>query len=346
MAAVSSVLATAAERKLMRLYFAYIEPLQVAARKRRCLDTFGIGRSADLGSAPLDLMLERPDCTPECQQIVARQRSYLAKYAFVPDRGTAEVSRFRGIPLLLELDRFPDSAHYLERLKGRSAEARAGCKPPPKGGPLGDITREIRKAGRAGFYCRRFSRNLYTLDRFAIETSKRYRSGGPVLAAFLRRAPQNTPEAAGGAASAPTQAVRCPIHWDVDWGVFTDDADAARPRLVGYIALRRSGNIVRLAELMGHAGYLKQGIMKLLFAEVVGWLLGRDDPVVEGISYLHYGAIEQGSRGLLAWKDRMQFEPFAFRWAEAVPPCADRRHGGAGADHTGDTRSQSSTKVW
>jgi hypothetical protein len=65
---------------------------------------------------------------------------------------------------------------------------------------------------------------------------------------------------------------------------------------------------------MGHGDYLSQHVMKLLFHEVMAWLLARADPAVRGLGYLLYGAIEHGNDGLAAWKRSFGFMPMALRW--------------------------------
>jgi hypothetical protein len=65
---------------------------------------------------------------------------------------------------------------------------------------------------------------------------------------------------------------------------------------------------------MGHGVYLSQNVMKLLFHDVLDWLLSRTDPCVEGLRYLQYGAIEHGNAGLFAWKRSFEFAPARLRW--------------------------------
>jgi hypothetical protein len=66
--------------------------------------------------------------------------------------------------------------------------------------------------------------------------------------------------------------------------------------------------------------------MKLLFVEIVRWLLRRDDPRVAGVRFLLYGAAEQGRLGLLHWKRRLLLRPFVFA---DRPPTVGIASGGA-----------------
>jgi hypothetical protein len=145
-----------------------------------------------------------------------------------------------------------------------------------------------------------------------------FRSGGPVLATFLRQRPER---ALADIVRAEPIPPLCPLHWYADWGVFAPESADARThdRLVGYLFLKRVGNVVRLTALMGHGGYLADGVIKLLFADAMRWLLDRQAPSVRGIRYLHYGAIEHGRAGLVAWKQRFGFQPLLFSWPKTVP---------------------------
>ena len=66
---------------------------------------------------------------------------------------------------------------------------------------------------------------------------------------------------------------------------------------------------------MGHGAYLSRNVVKRLLHDVVHWLLERQDPRVQGVRYLHYGAMEHGNDGLAAWKRSFGFAPMPFRWA-------------------------------
>ena len=47
--------------------------------------------------------------------------------------------------------------------------------------------------------------------------------------------------------------------------------------------------------------------LKLLFFDIIKWLLDREDPVIQGIRYFVYGAIEHRRDGLYELKRRLQF---------------------------------------
>jgi hypothetical protein len=177
------------EQALMQGYYRYVEPVQIAGRKRSRMAHFGIKSLDEIACGGIDLAASSPHCVPVCAEIVEAHRVYLAKYLFCDGRRISRL--WRGIPLVIDLGRYPDFESYTERLK-------------------------------------------------------------------------------------------------------------------------RVGNVVRLTSLMGHGAYLADGVVKLLFAKAMKWLVNREDLSVHGIRHLHYGAIEHGRAGLVRWKQRFGFEPLLF----------------------------------
>jgi hypothetical protein len=187
-----------AEGALVKLDFAFLEPILFAARKRRRLKKFGVRNVDRLAIAEIDLQAGAADCVPVCEEIVEAHRRYLAKYAFDAN-GRPRSWSWRGVPLLIDLARYPDFDAYADHLRKCSN---------------GAIMRQIRKAHRLGFYCKPFDRRYHRLDLYGIETSKRFRSG-PVLAAFLRRMPAR---AARPSTAPEPRLPPCLHHWYADWG--------------------------------------------------------------------------------------------------------------------------------
>jgi hypothetical protein len=314
----------AAERAIKRFEFRYIEPLQFAARKRQRLEVFGLATSENLPCAELRLDTDPDICAPGCAEFVARERPQLAKFMFRPDGRAAGAGArpWRGVPCVIDLDQYPDFASYAAQLKRHS-----------KGG----ILQQIKKARREGVRSKTIARVLYHRQCFEIEASKRFRSG-PVLAALIRPPPASdfadgititdvanylglpVAEVAQGIVMPEPPQPPCPHHWALDWGAFIDEPVEGRngmvfpERLVAYVFAKRIGNLVRTRGVMGHGAYLNRNVVKLLFHDVVQWLLTREDPRVLGVRYLHYGAIEHGNPGLLAWKRSFGFTPMRFGW--------------------------------
>jgi hypothetical protein len=289
------------EQALARVYDTVLRPVFAVSKKRRRLDQFGIRDLADLDRVTLDPQGGTQDCLPLCADIVRDHRRYAGRFAFGGAPGTAGPARPRRIlPAIIDLDRYGGFPEYVRALK-----------PLSKGATL----RQIRKARDRGFVSRQIHRRRYRRELFEIETSTRFRSAGLVLAAYLRRPPA---DAGGGAADRQPPRPHCLLHWSIYWGVFAPDEGGER--LVGFIFVKRVGNSARIAALMGHNRHLSAHVMKLLFADVMQWLLDREDPSVRGLRYLHYGALEDGNDGLAFWKSRFRFEPAVFAWAERQPP--------------------------
>ncbi|WP_343712676.1 hypothetical protein [Inquilinus sp.] len=275
----------------MRAYLGGVEPVLFRLRKEQRLRVWGL-RAADLPDAALRLETEHCSGGVLCRHMVSSHRDYLAKYM---RRGPDGIARlWQGTPCLLDLDGFADAEAYEKAIRSQS---------------FGYILRETRKAAKAGYHCRIFDRFGQGDDMRDIEASKLFRSGGPVPQAFAQRFGRGS-----GVKGDPWLDAPCPEHWAVDWGVFIDDG---RDRLVGTIVLRRIGNIIRIVSFLGHADHLSSGAMKLLFVEIVRWLLRREDLRVRGVRFVLYGALEQGGLGLLHWKRRLLVRPFVF--ADPVP---------------------------
>ena len=290
------------EQALARVYDTVLRPVFAISKKRRRLDRFGIRDPEGLGCAALDPQDRTDGCLPLCADIVRDHRRYVGAFAFGDATGTAGPAWPRRIlPAIIDLAQYRGFADYAAELKRLS-----------KGATL----RQIRKARNSGFVCRQIHRRRYHRELFEIETSARFRSVGLVLAAYLRRPPA---DAGGDIADRQPPRPHCPLHWSIYWGVFAPD-EGGGERLVGFIFVKRVGNSARIAALMGHNRYLSAHVMKLLFADVMRWLLDREDPSVRGLRYLHYGALEDGNDGLAFWKSRFRFHPSVFGWAEGQRP--------------------------
>ena len=289
--------------RVMALYFRYAEPIQVAWRKRSRLRLYAIQKPSELTSCAVHAPHLTARCIGACPDVIAAQAATVGKFltaAQARQRGAI----FRATAAVIELERYPHPAAYLQAIKHHS------------GGNLG---REINRA-RAKFTCRIINRNAHPDDVHAIDNSLLFRSGGPVLSAVLARMFASPPLVRN-----PDNRVlppQCPRHYRIDWGVFSSGADGALPgaeKLVGYLYLRRVENAARVMAFMGHGDVLRDGAMKLLFADVMHWLLARQDEAVQGLAFLQYGALEHGGIGLFSWKKRFGFVPVALDFIDASP---------------------------
>lgn len=203
--------------------------------------------------------------------------------------------------MILDVWQFTDGDEYRKAVSRRSK---------------GNIAREEAQARRNGIFCTAIRPESYATSIEEIAASKRFRSGGPMLAAWIgpARKPPDCEE--------PPQPPACPYHWTMAWGAF--ETGEERPKLIAHFSLRRVGDMCRVFHIMRHGDYLKTGAMKLLYFHVLDWLISRSDREAIGVRWLMYGATEHGSVGLNDWKRRMLFTPcnlaFANDEARKVDP--------------------------
>lgn len=168
------------------------------------------------------------------------------------------------------------------------------------------------KAERQGYFCEPFLRELFIPDIVEINHSKEVRSGGPMRGAYL-----SSIEDMGGA---PTEYVDlklpdCCLHYDYWWGIFAlapgykQGGVVVNKKLLAYIRLRRNGNYVLYAQILGHGDYLQYGIMYRLHLAILEWAFRGGDGLTLGLEHLVYGGYYQGTDGLTQWKKNTLFEP-------------------------------------
>ena len=283
---------------LMRGYFRFIEPLQIAAKQGRRLRECQLDSLHEVPACAATCGPFAATCGPACHDLVRFHKKSIAKFLTATMRASGMTARFHAVPNVIPLGRYPDYAGYLALVRKKSA---------------GNILREIQHA-RSHCHCRIINRHAHLDDIQATENSLLFRTSGPVVSAVLAPLSSGeTPLPIRGAAVAPPA---CPRHYALDWGVFTrvhaDGSPLPQEELVGFIYLRRVGNGIRVIGFMGHGAHLRAGIMKLLFADLMKWLLDRQDEAVQGLDFIQYGAIEHGALGLLRWKQRFGFEPAVF----------------------------------
>jgi hypothetical protein len=174
----------------------------------------------------------------------------------------------------------------------------------------GNVIRDARKADRMGCSVKRFDPTAYIDDIVAINHSTDERCGRPMTEPYRRDVEQMQRDAERAIEFQPPV---CPWHYDHWWGVFVPPAeggtDGHRNRLVAYIRLRRNGTYALYAQILGHADYLKHGVMYRLHFSIMEWLCARRDESAQGIEQLVYAGFYQGAEGLQLWKKKTAFEP-------------------------------------
>jgi hypothetical protein len=176
----------------------------------------------------------------------------------------------------------------------------------------GAALRQSRKADRAGLYSKRFEWRTFIPDIVEINQSKEVRSGGPMKEAYRRGIDEM-----GGP---PTRfeepgAPACPVHCRHVWGIFEERPGHLQgevvtgEKLVGYIKVKRQGNLAIYTSILGHGDYLDKGIMYRLHYSVMEWIGGEQSSELSGLDFLMYGATDSGGTGLQMWKKRCLFDP-------------------------------------
>jgi hypothetical protein len=176
----------------------------------------------------------------------------------------------------------------------------------------GNAVREARKADKAGFVCHPFMRRNFVPDIYEINTSKVVRSGGKMKEAYNR-----TIEEMGGPPNRlyEVEEADCPVHNALHWGIFEPLSGYKQgdvitdEKLLGYINVKRQGNLAIYTSILGHGDYLRQGIMYRLHYAVMDWLFDLREKTSTGPDLLMYGAANSGGEGLMLWKRRGLFEP-------------------------------------
>jgi len=196
----------------------------------------------------------------------------------------------------------------------------------------GNSVRDALKAQRLGFYAKLFPYALHVPDVYDINHSLDVRCGRPMSEAYRRGVEELGGWPQGHMAWAEPE---CPLHYDIWWGCFTREPGHRQgevvtdERLVGYIRLRRIGNVCHYGQILGHGDFLRHGIMFLLHFEIMRWILDPRLPCAQGIEHLFYAGYFQGTSGLRFWKTKLLMAPRQLMVASDPRSCPDP-FGGAG----------------
>lgn len=174
------------------------------------------------------------------------------------------------------------------------------------------VIRDIRKAKKNGYYCKRFMKENFIPDFVEINHSKDMRSGGEMRGQY-----RLTVEEVGGAPKEWKELCEpdCPVHGNIFWGVFKEIGEyrqgdvVTNEKLVAYIKFNRLGNWAVYGMILGHGEHLRYGIMHLLHFHIMEWITIHRESDCIGLEYLMYAGWKSGGEGLQNWKKRLFFEP-------------------------------------
>jgi hypothetical protein len=171
---------------------------------------------------------------------------------------------------LIDVRRFQDFDKYLATVGGKNSTAYYR-----------------RRALRKGYSFVRINKNDHVEEIHAINTSASMRQGHPMEKEYIKFK------------------ARFPI--EKDWlylGIKNDQG-----RLVAYLDISCIGEVAYVGPILGHAAFLKDGIMYLLFAEAIRLLMDK-----KSVRYFMYDTYFGGTDGLRLFKKRIGFQPFHVRW--------------------------------
>lgn len=172
--------------------------------------------------------------------------------------------------------------------------------------------RNLKHALSKGYVCERFNYSNFIPDVVEIKTSKQFRSGGELKEHYKR-----TVEQSGGYPSrfSPIEPDHCPIHQrNIFHGVFKEIEGykqgnvVTNKKLVAFNGIAVCGELAIYSWNIGHGDFLNDGVMTLLTASTVKYLLDEHREVryfVQGnwTDGLHVGP------GLQNHKKELLFQP-------------------------------------
>ena len=235
-------------------------------------------------------------CGEACNALVDRSERDLANYLHYESKG--EFTKRRFTPMLIPVDEALDFNAWEAHIKTFGKGARL---------------RQKKKAVAHGYYVKAFPWRLFIPDVHAANTSKEIRSGG-VLRTTLTRSIDDM----GGAPNRKYELVlpKCRNHWAMTFGVFRaapghmQGSIQVDEQLVGYISLRRTGEVAVYCQILGHGDHLGHGVLTLLHHEVIQWISEHRDGHTRGLKYVMYGGKENGTSELLRFKRQAGFSPY------------------------------------
>jgi hypothetical protein len=257
-------------------------------------DRFGAGQCAQLSDCAAEVNSLRESVLGHEHSGVFR--AYTSKRFLALPRG--RIATRRKAAAILDLDRFVSGDDLWESLRNSTSKK-------------GTITRKISRAERSGYFVREFNPKSYVQDIFEINHSKITRAGKPMRESYLK-----TIEEMGGVPNrfCEPEPVACTEHNCTVWGVFKPEPGReiasvqTHDRLLGYIYLRRCGNLARYSRILGHGSHLCDGIMYLLHFRLIELLIKNRASELRYVQYT--GMFSRGEdSGLHMWKRHCLFEP-------------------------------------
>lgn len=220
----------------------------------------------------LDLLTENSECSARCHAICSHWFNTLDQfqkrhpkvnagrvncYFKIDSHGKARVTVHQNQPAMLAI---PKNISDYFRL-------------------IGDKSRNmISKARKSGYVYQKVDPDKYVDDVVEIRVSNPMRQGVPIPQYFYERPARILTELFD---------CECKLHHEDFYGIFKDG------KLVAYTTIFFYGQLAQVNHILGHSDFLKDGVMNLLMAEVVGEIVEKK-PWVKAINYLYLDPVSKG----------------------------------------------------
>ncbi len=233
-------------------------------------------------------------CTEECLKIVQSARAAFENYFYQAHRSASQIEPPRFTPMMIDLETVGD---FTEWIYSRPATYR----------------HQFQKSERAGYVFDRANLKNHTADVYAINTSKEVRSGGVIRSNLTKSI-----EELGGLPTRMLEPVtpKCNHHWRQVFGVFDNDESYRQgdlvvgKRLLAYLSVVRFGEFATVAQIMGHADHLSEGVVNFVAQKFVELACQEPWGRASGLRYLMYGGAQNGGEGLYNFKRRSGMTPY------------------------------------
>jgi hypothetical protein len=275
---------------------ALLGPFLLVNRRKKRLPTLGFGHRKELPIAEIDPGLGSTCASPLCIRCSLNYDAFFQINISPYKRRSSQKSTAVTL-MALDLKKYNDFTNYCKALRKYSY-----------------FLRNSKKAIHKGYRFEQFQYLNHTPDMRAIRSSLSERARGlPIDPFVLTEHALNTDPLA----ETPVELPQCPQHWEMWFGIFQDAPGHTQgtlqlnKKLIAYARLRRIGNTIKYAEFIGHGDQLKDNVMTLLHIQLMEWLMHKENIHTHGIDYVTYNTVEKGDEGLLFWKRKALFTPFA-----------------------------------
>lgn len=289
---------------LFNLIGIFFQSLQLIYRRKKRLVKFGFKTRSEIPLASIDCGL---GMTCHYDLCIRASLNYENFYILNSIKKASKISQLSSVTLMaIDLKKYGNFERYEQALRQHSY-----------------FLRSNKKAIKQGYWVEQFQYQNHTPDIREIRNSVDQRAIGlPIDYFVLTENVLNT----NPTKSISLEEPQCPNHWEQWFGVFLNVPGHLQgtlvhnKKLVAYARLRRIGNTVKYAEFIGHGDHLQFSVMTLLHIHLIKWVIDDKNKHTNGVQYVTYNTVEKGNEGILYWKRKALFTPFAIQHIEPELP--------------------------